>query len=161
MNISLEILVKLSVVIFIFCLFDMFFRILRFFYTIFTQIDQIEYKDNQYQVKDKPVVEGGFFDLIIKIPEMIKSIIFMIPKVTLMFLKLFPKLLFEMIPSIIKFILGLIQQIKTMVDMQSAVLKNAWGSDSEGAVLTIAIEPLKMAADVIGSIAGELSGLMG
>lgn len=161
MNISLEILVKLSVVVFIFCIFDIFFRILRFFYTIFTQIDKIEYKDNEYKLKSGEVKEGGFFDLLFKIPEIIKSIIFMIPKVAVMFLKLFPKLLFELIPSIIKFILGLIQQIKTMVDMQTAVLENAWGSNAGGAALTIALEPLKMAADVIGSIAGELNGLMG
>ena len=117
MNICLEILVKLSVVVFIFCLFDMFFRILRFFYTVFTQVDQIEYKDNKYQKKKKDVIEGGFFKLIVKIPEMIKSIVFMIPKVTLMFLKLFPKILFELIPNIIKLFLGIIEQFKTMIDI--------------------------------------------
>lgn len=161
MNITLEILVKISIIVFIFCLFDMFFRILRFFYTVFTQVDQIEYKDNKYQKKKKDVVEGGFFKLIVKIPEMIKSIVFMIPKVTLMFLKLFPKILFELIPNIIKLFLGIIEQFKTMIDMQTAILKNAWGSESPGAVLLLAIEPLKAAIDLIGSIASDLSGLMG
>lgn len=160
MNIGLEILVKLSIIIFIFCLFDMFFRIIRFFYTVFKQMDRIEYKDNKYQFKKDDVKEGGFFDLLFKIPSIIKSIIFMIPKVATMFLQLFPKLLFEFIPSIIKFIIGLIQQIKMMIDIQSEVLKNAWGNNIVGATMVLSIEPIKMAADIISSIANELGDIM-
>lgn len=161
MNITLEILVKISIIVFIFCLFDMFFRILRFFYTMFVKLDKLEYKDNKYQKKNEPVIEGGFFSLIWKIPEMIGSIVFMMSKVVLMFFKLFPKLIFELVPAIIKFILGLIELIKTLVDMQTQIVKNAWGNNVAGMSLLLFLEPLKAAADVIGSIAEELSGLMG